>query len=391
VTLLQLLLFTNRAEAVDNGPDCNIWRALFTRVQSVNGAVGNVRKNLFAEIFKPKEVREFDASFFAAEKSRLLKEMSGPGSKANLLDFDGGRFESKLAYLEVIAQSHGGPTRDLLAAFGQLPPYQRNRLYRSVKKVISPGSGLGKAGIEYRIQDLYADTLGWTYPHLFDGVSDAVRERTLRNVLEARLTSQKVSEGLKEMGWIGPDVAKFQNVFESVLKGQTSSLARDAQINYALAKSLQQIGGPQFWLLLPKVKFHRYVGIPEHFLIEAARTDLKTVWDHSLREYLMKRFDRNLIALDIVYRHLQSAWLDLSYYGLITYYGYQYLQKQAEEKAFDDSLDQAKAPAESERRFELRPEDQNARWVQWKKAHPAAAQDSSSREYQSAHRLYFGK
>ena len=349
-----------------------------------------------ARWFPPRGGRDFDPAFFQKEKERFLGKLKEGELNSALIPLESEAFETRLAYLETLMQVRAGEGRSLGKVFQSLPPYRQKRLYRSVQRILGPKARFNARTLEYEFQDLYADVLRWHYPHLFDGISPPAVEETLKNVLRARLGSREVAGTLQEMGLLKKDLAGFRRILDDRLKGQAFPIALNAQINAGILKGAGAGLNPPM-LLLPDLKLHRWIDLPESLLEKASREGLDAAWNAGLKDELVKRYG-GLVKADILYHHLQSAWSEVCYWSYLGYLGRvawdfpEEYRKMKEGERLDHHFDQMPdAVPKDQEKAVLTEDEKKRRWEDWKTAHPSAAKDSTGEEYRYMHQIIFGK
>ncbi len=337
-----LTAFTLPLSSADAGICDSLARA-FLKIETIETQIRNVRKNVSAILFRPEELKKFDVTFFNSERDRIAalsikhpllpndlewldpprpevpaydETPPSPGKSLRpTLDASTFKFETKLAYLEVAIQNASEGNRSLKDAIDALPPYQKNRLIKSVNNLFSERL-ITETELQYQIGDLYVDLLKWHYPNTLDGMGKEQVEQTLRSTLEARLVSRSVEKTLRDAGLINDSPNLFKSYFESFLKGQFIEYFLNSQINAAMIKGALNSNLVPYWVVPPRVRFNRWIEIPEEMLIEAENRGLTPAWNDTIQPYLVARYG-SLTRTDLIYTRLQKFWSGATYYAFM--------------------------------------------------------------------------
>jgi hypothetical protein len=407
-----------------NAGVCDSLARAFVKLEAIEAQVGNVRKNISALLFKPEELKKFDSQFFDFERDRIAAlSMRHPLLASDLdwvdpprpdvpaydetppspgkplgpsIDVTSFQFETKLAYLEVAIQNASGGTRSLQEALDTLPPYRTNRLIQSVNRLFSENP-ITETALQYQIGDLYVDLLKWHYPHILEGIGTEQVEQTLKSTLEARLVSRSVEKTLRDAGLIKENPSVFKAYFESFLKGQGFEYFLNAQINGAMIKGALNSNLVPYWVVPPRVRFNRWIEIPEELLLEAENRGLLPAWTDSIQPYLIDRYG-TLTRTDLIYTRLQKFWSGATYYAFMGWLAFTLtwtvpseVKIKSRQIGVQHQFESPHALPSSQEKAVLNDAEKKARWNEWLRSHPNEARSPDSLEYRLMHRMIFGQ
>ena len=417
-----LAAFTLPLHSADAGICDSLARA-FIKLESIEAKIGNVRKNVSALLFKPEELKKFDVSFFNSERDRITAlSTRHPLLPSDLEPFDPPRpdvpaydetppspgrprgpsldastlqFETKLAYLEVAIQSASGGARSLKEAIDTLPPYKKNRLIKTVNDLFSE-KPITETALQYQIGDLYIDLLKWHYPHILEGIGTEQVEQTLKSTLEARLVSRSVEKTLRDAGLIQDSPNRFKVYFESFLKGQLVETFLNTQINAAMIKGALNSNLVPYWVVPPRVRFNRWIEIPEALLIEAENRGLLPAWNDTIQPYLLNRYG-TMTRTDLIYSRLQRFWSGATYYAFMGWLAFTLtwtvpteVKIKSKQIGVQQQFELPHSVSPTTEKAILSEGEKQARWKDWVQNHPEEAQKPDSPEYRFMHQIIFG-
>ena len=372
--------------------DCpSFLRRLVPQIERIEESVGNIRKNLSVRLFPPSELKNFDPEFFDQERTRVGQS----SAQESLLDFPTLRFETKLAHLESAIQQVNTERPSLHEMLSSLPPYKKKRLVNAVNAIYS-GKPVTETALEYRISELYIDLLKWHYPQLLEGAGAEQAEAILRATLEARLVSRNVAKTLVQAGILNTQPSVFRSFFQGLLKGQAVEFFINSVGNYSAIQGALSSNMVPYWILPPRIRFNRWIEIPEPLLLDAEERGLEPVWRDSILPYLQKRYG-TLTRVDLIYTQLQKFWKNATYYAAMGWLAFtltwtlptevsMHLNQKKVQSQFETV--QPVVPAQEKALLENDSEKQAA-WEAWARNNPEKASDPSHPDYQFMRKLIF--
>jgi len=322
----------------------------------------------------------------------------GFGSTAEPLpDFTTLRFETKLAHLEAAIQQVNAERPSLHEMLSSLPPYKKKRLVNAVNAIYS-GKPVTETALEYRLSELYIDLLKWHYPQLLEGAGAEQVEATLQAMFEARLVSRNVAKTLVQAGILNTQPGVFRRFFQGLLRGQAVEFFINSAGNYSAIQGALSSNMVPYWILPPRIRFNRWVEIPENLLVDAEERGLEPVWRDSILPYLQKRYG-TLSRVDLIYTQLQKFWKNATYYAAMGWLAFtltwtlptevsMHLNQKKVQSQFETV--QPVVPAQEKALLENDSEKQAA-WEAWARNNPEKASDPSHPDYQFMRKMIFGQ